>query len=372
MKKNLLFAINVDWYFDLHWKERIISEMTSDFDVTICYSRTKETLSDHSLKTLLLGIKRSSINPCSNFSSFLNARTILRNQSFDLIHTVTIKPNIYFGILARMYCKPIILTIPGLGTAFSGGGKYILLRKLIRFLYRFIGKNKKAHFVFENKEDKAHFLEKRICTTDNCTVVSGAGVDLGKFLYTKESYVAPNPIKVLFAARLLKGKGLEDLIKAINFVNSEKKRVILYIAGITDTDSRDAIPLSQINSWHSSGKINYLGKVEDMAELLSQMHILALPTKYGEGLPRILIEANACGRPVITTDIAGCNEFITEGVNGFLVHPGRIDELAGAIERLLDPDLRRKMGQAGRKRVEMSYSKEHIISQYRSVYQKMV
>ncbi|HKJ48374.1 MAG TPA: glycosyltransferase, partial [Christiangramia sp.] len=242
-KKNLLFAINVDWYFDLHWKERILSEMTSDFDVTICYSRTKGAVSGHSPKTILLNIQRSNINPFSNFLSLLSARAILHHHSFDFIHAVTIKPNLYFGILARMYCKPIVITIPGLGSAFSSDGiKFILLRKLIRFLYRFIGKNKKAHYVFENQKDRDHFLEKRICTTDNCTVVSGAGVDLEKFIYTKEIYNVSNQIDVLFAGRLLKGKGLEDLINAITLINSSERRVNLYIAGITDTDSIDAIP----------------------------------------------------------------------------------------------------------------------------------
>ncbi len=372
MKKKLLFATNVDWYFDLHWKERVFSEMTSDFDVTVCYSITAKKFNKeiiHSNKVLPLRINRSSINPFLNFFTFLQAKNILRNNSFDCIHTATVKPNIYFGLLAKMYSLPIFITVPGLGTVFSSQGvKCAVIRFVIRFLYRFIGKNKKTFFIFENKDDRAYFLERDICKADYSSVVSGAGVDLETFKSSEEPSCRNKPIKILFAARLLRGKGLDDLISAANIVNSENEQINICIAGIHDPDSRESIPLSAIHEWQNFKYVHFFGQVENMPKLLSEMHIIVLPSNYGEGLPRILIEANACGRPVITTHIAGCRDFVIDGLNGLLITPGSVDELVIAINRLMDKDLRKKMGEEGRRRVELNYAKEIIIDQYKSIY----
>ncbi len=368
-----MFVINVDWYFNLHWKDRVFSKMTSDFEVTVSYSKTRAEDPEHLHEVLPLSLQRSSISPFSNLLSFFNAINILRDNHFDLIHSVTIKPNLYFGILARFYSIPILITIPGMGTTFSSHGlKFKLLRKFIRFLYRFAGKNEKSFFIFENNQDRTHFLKEKICSPWNSTIVSGSGIDLKEFIYSEETSPGPHPVKLLFAARLLKGKGLEDLIEAADLINTNERLVDLYVAGITDTDSTGTIPLTQIKRWHTDGKINYLGQVNDMPQLLSNCHIIALPTKYGEGLPRILLEANACGRPVITTDIAGCNDFVKDGYNGFLVNPGDVDGLSKAIEKLLDPIKRKNMGLAGREKVEKSYSREHVIDQYKVVYKKML
>lgn len=346
--------------------------MTNDFEITVSYSQTIEE-PKHPYKILPLDIQRASINPLSNLLSFINARRIIKSRHFDLIHTVTIKPNLYFGILAQLNSIPILITIPGLGTSYSSHGlKFLLLRKLIRYFYRFAGKNESSYFVFENNQDKIHFLKEKICSHERSTVVAGAGINLEKFRYTKETSPGTKPVKLLFAARLLKGKGLKDLIESVSLINANKKKIDLYVAGITDTDSSDTIPLSQIERWHIDGKINYLGQVKDMPELISSCHVIALPTKYGEGLPRILLEANACGRPVVTTDIAGCNDFVEDGINGFLVNPGNIKELSEAIEKLLDPIKRETMGLAGREKVKKSYSREHVIEQYQVVYKKIL
>lgn len=372
MKKNLLFVANVDWYFDLHWKERVFSEMTSDFELAISYTQTKEKDSKLPVKLLPLNIRRSSINLFSNLTSLVQSAAILHQNHFDLIHTVTVKPNLYFGFLARIRHIPIVLTIPGLGTIFSSNGyKFKLLRKIILFLYRFVGKNGKAYFVFENKHDRNLFLKENICLITNSTVVSGAGIDLEKFRYTVPPSLGSKPVQLLFAARLLKGKGLDELIKATGLINASEKRIDLNVAGIVDNDSQEAIPLSQVKNWHNKGKINYLGQVTDMPELLSRSHIVALPTTYGEGLPRILLEASACGRPVITTNTPGCNDFVEDGVNGILVNPGCTNELVEAIEKLMDQKKRIIMGRVGRDKVEKEYSTKQVIKQFKDIYQKL-
>jgi len=367
--KKLLFAINVDWYFDLHWKERVLSEMTKGYEVYLCLAKTDDTFQCENCKNKFVEISRSSIGMISNLRSLLFIFKVVRDVKPDLIHSVTVKPNIFCGFLALIFSIPIIITIPGLGTVFSSSGrKYALLRQLIVFLYKCVGKNNKSFFVFENSSDMQQFLNCGICNKQRCSLVSGAGVDIKSFSYTPEQDILGSPMRVLFAGRLLFGKGLEDLIAAVKKLRAKGKNVRLDVAGIIDSDSREAIPLSQIEEWSRHHEINWLGQVEDMAGLLSDVHIVALPTRYGEGLPRILLEASACGRPVITTDVAGCRDFVENGKNGILVTPGAIDQLVSAIESLESVKVRETMGKAGRRKVEKDYTSKKVIQHYSKIY----
>lgn len=371
--KSILFVINVDWYYDLHWRERIESSLTSGCDVQLVLTKTCDPFSGGKWPIIDLKIDRASINPYVNGKSFLGALGLVWRQKIDLIHTVTVKPNIYFGILARFFSLPILLAIPGLGTAFSSSGmKYKLLRCLIKAIYGFAGKNGKSYFVFENSTDHQLFLESNLCSSENSKVVAGAGVDLKIFTPKPEPADKNGLVVILFAGRLLHGKGLEDLIQAVALVKQEGHRVRLDVAGITDSSSPEAIPLGLIENWHGAGKINWLGRVLDMPDLLGQVHIVALPSTYGEGLPRILLEANACGRPVITSNIPGGKDLVQHGVNGLLVDPGAVEQLASTIKVLLNRDKRQQMGLAGRKIVVGNYSQEKVIEQYKKIYKTLL
>lgn len=369
----LLFVINVDWYYDLHWRERVESSMTSDYKVELCLTRTNDLFDCGHYSVHDIEIDRSSLNPFSNGKSLLVALRILLRQKFKLIHSVTVKPNLYFGILAYFFSIPIVITIPGLGTTFSSPRiKYKFVRSMIKFMYRLSGKNKKSFFVFENSTDHQLFINEKICYEFNSKVVAGAGVDLNLFEYQIDPVLEKGLVVILFAGRLLHGKGLEDLIEAVSLVNKNKVVVRLDVAGIMDPASSEAIPIELIEEWHRTGMINWLGRVNDMPSLLSEVHIVALPSSYGEGLPRILLEANASGRPVITSNIPGGKDLVQHGVNGLIVEPGDMAQLVEAITSLLSKDQRVHMGQAGRKIVEQNYSKEKVINQYKKIYQTLM
>lgn len=371
--KNMLFAINVDWYFNLHWKDRIFSRMTKGLKVQVCYAKTEGyTVSNNDIETTTYSLHRSSINPISNLKTFLSCIKIVNNSQPSIIHSVTVKPNLFFGLIARFKKIPILITIPGLGSVFSTDSlKFSLYRKIILFLYKVIAKNN-CYFVFENPSDKRLFTKLSICAPQNSALSPGAGIDLDKFNLSTDPVSSHKKIRVLFAARLIYGKGLEDLIKAIDLLNQKRQIFQLDVAGIIDAESPESIPQSQISYWQQAGKINWLGQVEDIPSLLKEVNIVALPTRYAEGLPRILLEAASAGRAIVTTDNPGCNSLIRHNYNGQLVAPRNIEQLASALHAYKDRDLRVLHGQRCRKSIEDKFTIDLVIDCYKEAYNTLL
>ncbi|OBT13666.1 hypothetical protein A9264_15280 [Vibrio sp. UCD-FRSSP16_10] len=364
--KKLLFAINVGWYYDLHWKSRIQSSMTEDFDVHLCMSKPTDL---NQANVTNLSLTRSSVGLFDNIRTLYQAVKTFVKVKPDFIHSVTIKPNIMFGLIALFARVPIYLTIPGMGSMFSQNtSQSRLIAKVIIIIYRLIGNNKNSVFTFENNTDREYFITNKICSQYNSIVVPGSGVNVEEYDAPKID-VVDAPLKILFAARLLEGKGLRDLIQAVKNVQLSGYPVILNVAGIIDNDSNEAIPLAKLETWSQEGKINWLGQINDgMQKVIADNDVIALPTRYGEGLPRILIEANACRRPVITTDIGGCKDFVTNGLNGLVVPTSDIEELTQAIIKLSERDYCAMLGEKGRIHVVNAYTDKHVIDCYKRIY----
>ena len=184
-------------------------------------------------------------------------------------------------------------------------------------------------------------------------------MDLERFRYVPE--VESETFRILFASRLIKSKGLEVLVRATECLNASGLSAELHVAGITDLDSKDQIPLATIDEWRLSGKLVWHGNVPDIERLIASSNVVCLPTTYGEGIPRILIEAAACGRAVISTSIPGCREFVNVDIDGLLIPPDDVAALAAALKQLAaHPDKRTKMGLEGRAKVERHYINELV------------
>lgn len=373
MEKTLLFVINVDWYFNLHWRERIFSEMMSGYRVHLCMSETAENNCWNGFDFDRLCLSRSTTNIYCNLKTLFSSIRVFLKVRPTVIHSVTVKPNIMFGLLAVIFRTPILITIPGLGTVFSAEGrKAKFVRKLILILYWMVSKNKRAVYIFENQSDMAIFKSAKICNNENSFVVPGAGVNLHRFEKKPFNRRRNDALRLLFAARLLKKKGLYELVRAVSELKNEGFSVILNVAGLIDSDTLDAIPVSQVEKWHQEGRINWLGQVDGMETVISENHVVVLPTQYGEGIPRILLEANACGRAVITTNVQGCRDFVINEKNGLLVEPGDHKQLKHAIRRLNNRELCIAFGENGRQRVEKYYTDKHVINCYRKIYIRML
>jgi glycosyltransferase involved in cell wall biosynthesis len=209
--------------------------------------------------------------------------------------------------------------------------------------------------LFENSHDRDVLVSQGVVNAEKTIIIPGAGVDLDRFNYVPEK--SDRILKILFASRLLKSKGLEALVHSVRRLNDLGIKTELHVAGIEDLNSKDSIPRACLDAWYKDGSLVWHDNVPDIERLISESNIVCLPTTYGEGIPRILIEAAACGRAVVSTLVPGCIEFVNTGVDGLLIPPDDEQALTRALKQLaIDPKKRTEMGLAGRKKVEKYYN----------------
>lgn len=369
MNKKIALVINVDWYFSLHWKERahLLKDKGNEIHVITNFTSLdiKDELISEGFICHDLKVIRKSVNVFSELITIKNLYSLIKDINPDIIHAITIKPNLYTGILNKLFwSKPIIYSITGLGAVYSSDKiKFRVLKRFISEIYKFVSTTN-SKFIFENNDDFTTFSSLKILS-DNGVVIKGAGIDLDKFKATPLKHTK----RILFAARLLKDKGFYQLLSAKKILNREGIEIELAVAGIIDNDVSSAIPLQEIEELHQNKEINWLGNVKKMPDLIETSDIVVLPTLYGEGVPRILIEAAACARPIITSNIGGCREIVEHESNGFLVNPNDTVALANNIKLLLaDEFWSESMGINGRKKVELEFSQEKVFRETLEIY----
>ncbi|MFL0796702.1 MAG: glycosyltransferase family 4 protein [Cellvibrionaceae bacterium] len=369
--KTLLFVINADWYFKLHWLARAEAARAEGYNVHICTGVSDEKIPDflegRGFAVHPIEINRKTLSPLINISALLAIRKVIKAVQPTLVHSITVKPNLFAGLVCGLSKTPLVMSVTGLGRSFSGSHfSDRLARFVITKTYRFICKHRNVRVIFENGDDLSVFKNQSISTPDKLVLIPGAGVDLEEYAYQPEG--AQSTLKILFAARMLWDKGLPDVISAVKKLREKGVDVELKVAGILDYDNSAAIPEGKILEWHKCGDIFWLGQQDDMVSLIADSSVVVLPTTYGEGVPRVLIEAAAVGRPLIATDVAGCRDIVEDGKNGFLVRCNQPDAIAVSLEKLLNPELRREQGKAGRVLVEGKFAQPKVIEKTLNVY----
>ncbi|MBI5557258.1 MAG: glycosyltransferase family 4 protein [Deltaproteobacteria bacterium] len=374
-RKKIAYIINVDWYFVLHWLDRARAARDAGYAVHVFADFTdpthQQTMEDEGFICRRISVDRKSMNPLKDVWSFLQIHAALRSVRPDIVHCITVKPNLYGGLAGRLLGLKTILNVTGLGLAFSGRTfRTFISRQIIKQLYRAAANHPSCKIVFENGDDRAVFTRLGIGFPENYILIPGSGVDVDLFAYTPEM-VSEEPV-ILFAGRLLWDKGLGDVVAAAGLLRKQGQRFRLNVAGIVDSRSQNAIPLAQVRGWHEQGLINWLGERHDMPRVLAEANIVVLPSCYGEGVPRVLIEAAAVGRAIVTTGVSGCRDIVLHEENGLLVEPGKPEQVALALERLLgDPGLRREFGLRGRRLVEEVFDQHRVITQKLALYHSL-
>ncbi|CAA0124421.1 N,N'-diacetylbacillosaminyl-diphospho-undecaprenol alpha-1,3-N-acetylgalactosaminyltransferase [BD1-7 clade bacterium] len=331
--------------------------------VPICDEALSRELQSLGLQVIHIDLNPHSINPLAELRTALQIWRIVHRLKPSILHLITLKPVIYGGVVARIKGLKTINSLAGLGRFAEPERKsYGCLAKGIRlWLKHFLS----GAVVLENTCDM-HNLQQLGVTAD-LRVIEGAGVDIDK--YNSDQKSPGSIVKILFASRLIWKKGLGELVDACESINRDGARVELHVAGIRMAHDKDSIPRRQIDRWQRQGDIIWHDNVSAMDDLISRCDLICLPTRYGEGIPRILIEAAACRRPIIAPDVAGCMDILKDGVNGFMYDRHSPSGLAQAIERAIDNKHRfGDFGESGRKIVIEKFSDTVILDQWSQVY----
>ena len=297
-------------------------------------------------------IDRRGINPVTDVKLMLHYGKILRKIKPDLVITYTIKPNIYGGMTARRKKIPYAVNITGLGTAFQNEN---IIKKLVIFLYKLACKKAKVVF-FENAENRQVFLKNHIIKKTQTCLLPGAGIDLYEYQLTPYPEESRN-IRFLFIGRVMKEKGVEELLNAAKNIKKIYPEASFDIVGPMEDDYKD-----RIQSLVRNGIIYYYGYQEDVKPFIKKCDCFVLPS-YHEGMANTLLESAAMGRPLITSRIHGCMEAVKEGENGYLVEVQDAKELEEKMLEFikLSYDEKKKMGEASRKVMEETFDKKDVV-----------
>lgn len=317
---------------------------------------------------------KSSLNPWSQLKFMMAIYNIIKQDQPDIIHVITIRYAFYVGLVTRfMGYKPVTFTVAGLGSLYTAPGlKMKLIRAVALPLMRFAFGGKGKRIIFQNPDDRAKMVQTKIVLQEKTALIRGSGVDLDEFPLTPYVEKTSEPI-VLFTSRLLLEKGITDFIEAARILKNKNISAQFVVAGTIYQDNPRSLTQDEIMTPHREGVIEWLGQVKDMPDLLSRSMMVVLPSYYGEGVPKALLEAAAIGRPIVTCDAPGCREAVQHEVNGLLVMPQSPMDLAEAIEALLnDPEKCQAYGIAGRKRVEEDFHVGHVVAQTMAVYDDLL
>lgn len=373
-KKRLLFVVNDPGFFLSHRLAIALSAQEDGWDVHVATANGEalKVIKKHGLTHHVVNMSRSGKNPLNELVSIWCLFRLMRSIKPDIAHLITIKPVIYGGVAARIANVPgLVAAISGLGSVFTGRTVQArLLRWVVQALYRVALSHNNVKIIFQNPADESILVRLGVVKPENAVRIRGSGVAMGEYSLRSEPQGEP---VVSFAARLIKEKGVVEFVEAARQLKERGIQVRFWLIGAPDPGNPGVITEQELAKWRNEGCVKLLGYRKDVPALFAQSNIVALPSYYGEGLPKVLIEAAACGRAVITTDMPGCRDAIEPNVTGLLVPVRDAKALADAIERLLnDDEMRKSMGKAGRKLAEREFGIEKVVKAHLQIYQELI
>lgn len=373
MNKKLFIVVNVDWFFLSHRKDVALAAKEAGWDVTIVTADTGKLkdIDALGLKTINLPMSRSGMNMMEELRTLNWLKNLYKREKPDLVHHVGMK-TILWGTLAAKFSRVpgVVNAISGLGGFFAEDNKGLLAR-VMPMVLRYSHARKNLLCIFQNDDDWGLYVKHGIIKHEQGRFIKGSGVNLNQFCYTPEP--KEGEIKVMLTARMIMEKGIFLLTEAAERLRSkyEGKVQFLLVGGLDDHPG--AITKVQLDTVCDGDYIQWLGYRTDVRDLLKQCHIMAFPSYYMEGLPKSLIEADAIGRPIITSNSVGCKETVIDGYNGFLIQPKDVDALTEKLDLLLsDKDLRVKMGKNARKYAEEYFSIELVKEKHMAIYEELI
>lgn len=372
--KVLLFA-NSDWYL-YNFRRALAEEVArAGMEVVLVSPPGNHCarFGEIGLRWIPLAMDRRSLNPWRELGVIFELTRIYRSERPDLVHHFTLKAICYGSIAAHFAGVPArVNAITGLGYVYSSS--HLLarsLRPLLSGVLRFALSGRRTRAIFQNADDQARLTRSNLVALDRSRLIRGSGVDTSRFRPSPARNAGP--VRVLMATRLLWSKGVGEYVQAAHRLRDAGFALQFVLAGAPDTANPDSVTESCIEAWRAEGVVQVLGHVEDMHTLLQTVDIVALPTSYAEGIPRVLLEAAAAGLAIIASNTSGCREIVEDGKTGILIPSGDTQALTSAIVRLaMNSAMRVALGREARMKVERQFEEKDIIAQTLKVYQEVL
>lgn len=371
--RRLAIVTNADWYFWSHRLPIALAARDAGYDVLVVAGEER----GYAARIRALGLRfepipivRGSTRPLQELRTLRALISLYRRERPDIVHQVAVKAVIYGSLAAHLVRVPALINaLAGQGyLAASGRGARGMAGMAARGAYRLAFAGRNTHAIFQNPEDLAQFVGRGVVAPERAVLIRGSGVDTMQFVPTPEPDGVP---VVLFAGRLLWSKGIAELVDAIRQIRAQGDYVRLVLVGDPDLQNPDAVPVAVLQAWQRDDGVEWWGRRDDMPEVFRSANVVALPSGYGEGVPKVLIEAAAAGRAIVTTDTPGCREIVRNGVNGTLVPPGNVSCLAAAIAALLkSPAARIRMARAGREIAVREFDQALVVSATLALYRR--
>jgi glycosyltransferase involved in cell wall biosynthesis len=366
---HVVLTVNTSWNV-VNFRHSLIQALQSDgHQITVLapVDEHVETLRSMGCHYIPLEMDLKGLSPVRDLRLMVRMRKTFQQEQPDIVLSFTIKNNIYGALAARSLGVEFLPNVTGLGTAFLSNG---VLRRGVEGLYRLAFRKLPVVF-FQNSDDRAWFVERKLIGKEQAQLLPGSGIDLEKFSYSPRSRQSQGQ-SFLLIARLLRDKGIHEYIEAARIVRSHYPSAHFQILGATGNENRTAIDRNTVDDWVRQGVVEYLGTTGDVRPFIRAADCVVLPS-YREGMPRTLLESAAIGRPLIATDVAGCRSVVEDMENGYLCRPRDAKDLAAKMCKMieLEPDERLSMGRYGRQKIEREYDQDIVIEAYRRAIEKI-
>ncbi len=371
--RRLLILVSEDWYFCSHRLPlgRALHAAGADVVVACRVRDHGDVIRDAGLRLAPIGLDRSGLNPVRDLATVHEILQLYRREKPDIVHHVALKPTLYGSLCAWLTGVPnVINALGGLGYMFASDAPAAqLLQPFVRFALCRLLNRRNTRTILQNPDDMRLFENSLGIRRDNLAMIRGAGVDMEHFRPTPFPKGVPVAVCV---SRMLWDKGIRELVDAARLLRDRGVALRVRLVGPTDNNPA-SIPQETLDAWRSEGVVEVAGPSDDIVGEYAHAHIAVLPSYYGEGLPKSLLEAAACGRPMVATDWPGCREICRNGVTGVSVPPRDSQALADALERLAsDMALCVRLGAEARRLTETEFAEPIVLDATLRLYRALL
>lgn len=374
MSRRLLFLLNEALFFTTHRMPVGEAMLEAGFDVHVAAPYEQpyvDLIRQRGFVYHDIPLERGGRSLQGEARLFWSCLRLIRRLAPDLVHHVAMKPTVFGGAASRLLGVPAAVhAVTGLGFLFvRDDAASRVIRAGLLPLWRFALHHPNARVIFQNPDDMAMFLDRGLAPRERSLLIRGTGVDVERFAPAPAD---EDPPIAMFPARLLGDKGVREFVAAARLLKGHGLRARFVLVGRRDPLNPTDVGEATLRAWLDEGVVEWWGFRDDMPQTLNRAAVVCMPS-YREGAPRGLIEAAACGLPIVTADVPGCREVVREGVNGLLVPARDAAATASAMGRLLaDPALRRRMGEASRALAVELYSVERFVAETLDVYRQIL